>query len=68
MGALTAHFVAVKRARPARERKTMGTLIVEQHRPMMNKLTDAERQHLMRAGMELIYGTPVEPQPARRRR
>jgi hypothetical protein len=67
-GALAAHFVAVKRAIPVRERKTRGTLIVEQHRPMMNKLTDAERQRMMRAGMELIYGTPVEPQPAHRRR
>jgi hypothetical protein len=40
--------------RSAREPKTKGTLIVEQHRPAMNKLSDAERQQLMRAGMELI--------------
>lgn len=41
----------VKHMRPARESKTKGTLIVEQHRPMMNKLSDAERQQLMRAGL-----------------
>ena len=57
----------MKQIRPAREPKTKGTLIVEQHRPVMNKLTDAERQQLMRAGMELIYGTVAAPQPARRR-
>jgi len=67
-GAGTAHFVAVKYMRPAREPKTKGTLIVEQHRPVMNKLTDAERQQLMRRGMELIYGAPGAPQPVRRRR
>ena len=68
MGAVAAHFVVVKQTRPAREPKTKGTLIVEEHRPVMNKLTDAQRQQLMRAGMELIYGTPAAPQPARRRR
>ena len=61
MRACTEHFVAVKHRRPARGPKTKGTLIVEQHRPLMNKLTDAERQQLMRAGMELIYGTAVAP-------
>ena len=68
MGAVTEHFVAVKHRQPAREPKTKGTLIVEQHRPVMNKLNDAERQQLMRAGMELIYGVPAASQPARRRR
>jgi hypothetical protein len=68
MGAVAPHFVMVKQTRPAREPKTKGTLIVDQHRPVMNKLTDAQRQQLMRAGMELIYGTPAAPQPARRRR
>ena len=34
----------MKRAKPKREPKSKGTLIVEQHRPAMNKLTDAERQ------------------------
>ena len=68
IAAVAAHSVVVKQTLPAREPKTKGTLIVEQHRPVMNKLTDAQRQQLMRAGMELIYGTPAAPQPARRRR
>ena len=68
MGARTEQFVAVKQTRPARGPKTKGTLIVEQHRPAMNKLTDAERQQLMRTGMELIYVSSAAPQPARRRR
>jgi hypothetical protein len=51
------HLGLVKRAKPKREPKSKGTLIVEEHRPMMNKLTDAERQQLMRAGFELMYGT-----------
>ena len=67
-GVITEHFAMVKHMRPARESKTKGTLIVEQHRPMMNKLSDAERQQLMRAGMELIYGVPAASQPTRRRR
>ena len=66
-GDVKEHFMAVKHMRPARESKTKGTLIVEQHRPVMNKLNDAERQQLMRAGMELIYGVPAASQPARRR-
>ena len=66
-GAAKEHFVAVKHMRPVREPKTKGTSIVEQHRPVMNKLSDAERQQLMRAGMELIYGVPAASQPARRR-
>ena len=68
MGAVTEQSVAVKHMRPAREPKTKGTLIVEQHRPVMNKLSDTERQQLMRAGMELIYGVPAASQSARRRR
>lgn len=68
MGVAAEHFVTVKHMRPAREPKTKGTLIVEQHRPVMNKLSDAERQQLTREGMELIYGAPVASQPTRRRR
>ena len=68
MGGVTEHFMSVKHMRPAREPKTKGTLTVEQHRPVMNKLNDAERQQLMRAGMELVYGVPAASQPARRRR
>jgi hypothetical protein len=68
MVVFTEQFEVVKQMRPAREPKTRGTEIVEQHRPVMNKLSDAERQQLMRAGMELIYGVPAASQPTRRRR
>ena len=68
MRASPAHRVAVKHRRLARDPMTTGAMIVEQHRPAMNKLTDAERQQVMRAGMELIYGASATPQPARRRR
>jgi hypothetical protein len=57
--AVLAQLKTVKRGKPVREPKSKGTLIVEQHRPMMNKLSDTERQQLMRAGFELV--------PARRR-
>ncbi len=56
------------KAKPKRERKSKGTLIVEQHRPLMNKLTDAERHELMQAGFELIYGTRGKPESTGRRR
>ena len=58
----------MKRAKSKREHKSKGSLIVEAHRPLMNKLTDLERQRLMQAGFELIYGTKGEPEAAHRRR
>jgi hypothetical protein len=36
----------VKAAKPIVERKTRGTIAVEKHRPVMNKLTDAARRRL----------------------
>ena len=65
--AVSAQVRAVKRSKTKRQRKSEGTLIVEQHRPLMNKLTDSERQRLMKAGYELIYGSPRQPEPADRR-
>jgi hypothetical protein len=59
---------AVKRPKSKVEPKTKGTVIVEQHRPLMNKLADAERQELMQAGFELIYGSRGKAEPAHRRR
>src|SRR6266481_150308 len=55
MPADPAQIMPVKRRKSHRERKSKGTLIVQEHRPMMNRLTDAERQRLMKAGYELIY-------------
>ena len=36
------------------EKKTPGTLTVEKHRPLMNKLTPAERQQLRQRAAELM--------------
>ena len=58
----------MKRSKGNREHKSKGTLIVQEHRPMMNKLTDAERQELMKAGYQLIYGGQRQSEPANRRR
>ena len=38
------------------EKKTPGTLTVAKHRPLMNKLTDAQRQRLRQRAAELLYG------------
>ena len=58
----------MKRTGAKREPKTKGALIAEQHRPLMNKLTDAERQQLIEEGFELIHGSRAKPEPANRRR
>ena len=46
----------VKTAKTAAEKKTPGTVAVEKHRPLMNKLTVAERRRLRRRAAELLYG------------
>jgi hypothetical protein len=46
----------VKAAKPIVERKTRGTIAVEKHRPVMNKLTDAARRRLHQRAAELLYG------------
>lgn len=46
----------VKAAKPAAEKKTPGTLAVEAHRPLLNKLTDAQRRRLRHRAAELLYG------------
>lgn len=46
----------VKAAKPTVEKKTPGTLAVERHRPLMNKLSDAERRRLRQRAAELLYG------------
>jgi hypothetical protein len=47
----------VKGAKSMREKKTAGTLAVEKHRPLMNKLSDADRRRLRRRAAELLYGS-----------
>ena len=38
------------------EKKTPGALAVEKHRPLMNNLTDTQRQRLRHRAAELLYG------------
>ena len=46
----------MKAAKKTTEKKTPGALAVEKHRPLMNKLTDAQRQRLRQRAAELLYG------------
>ncbi len=46
----------MKSTKPVAEKKTPGTLIVEKHRPLLNKLTPAQRQRLRQRAAELLYG------------
>ena len=46
----------VKTATTRREKKTSGTIAVEKHRPLMNKLTAVERRRLRLRAAELLYG------------
>jgi hypothetical protein len=50
------HLSLVKAAKPTAEKKTAGTLAVEKHRPLMNKLSTADRQRLRQRAAELLYG------------
>jgi hypothetical protein len=38
------------------EKKTAGTLAVEKHRPLMNKLSDTDRRRLRRRAAVFLYG------------
>jgi hypothetical protein len=51
----------VKAARTMVEKKSAGTLAVESHRPLMNKLSDADRRRLHRRAVELFYGSKTAP-------
>jgi len=46
----------MKVAKPTGERKTPGTVAVAKHRPLMNRLTTAERRKLRQRAAELLYG------------
>jgi len=46
----------VKTAKRAAEKKTSGTLTVEKYRPLVNKLTLAQRRRLRQRAAELLYG------------
>ena len=51
----------VKAVKPIVEKKTAGALAVERHRPLMNKLSDANRHRLRRRAAELLYGRETAP-------
>ena len=51
----------VKAAKPLVEKKTAGALAVERHRPLMNKLSDADRRRLRRRAAEFLYGRETAP-------
>jgi hypothetical protein len=53
----------VKNAKAA-EPKTAGTIAVEKHRPLLNKLTAAQRRRLRQRAAELLYGHEA-PAPGR---
>jgi hypothetical protein len=46
----------MKHAKPVSEQKTPGTVAVEKHRPLMNKLSSAARRRLRHRAAELLYG------------
>jgi hypothetical protein len=49
----------MKPAKPIREKKSRGTIIVEEHRPAMNKLSPADKTRLRRRAAELLYGREI---------
>lgn len=46
----------MKTAKTSAEKKTAGTLAVEKHRPLLNKLSETERRRLRQRAAELLYG------------
>ncbi len=55
---------SVKNLKPAPEPKTPGTVTVEKHRPLLNKLTEAQRRRLRQRAAALLYGHET-PAPGR---
>jgi hypothetical protein len=55
---------SVKHLKPAPEPKTPGTVAVEKHRPLLNKLTEPQRRRLRQRAAALLYGHEA-PAPGR---
>ena len=55
---------SVKKAKPTPEPKTAGTLAVQRHRPLLNKLAEAQRRQLRQRAATLLYGHEA-PAPGR---
>jgi len=54
----------MKNAKPGSEPKTAGTVAVEKHRPLLNKLSEAQRRRLRHRVATLLYGHEA-PAPGR---
>jgi hypothetical protein len=54
----------VKHLKSGPEPKTPGTVAVEKHRPLLNKLTEAQRRRLRQRAAALLYGHEA-PAPGR---
>jgi hypothetical protein len=46
----------VKVTKSVAEKKTPGTFITDKHRPLMNKVSAAQRRRLRQRAAELLYG------------
>ncbi len=55
---------SMKEAKSASEPKTRGTVAVERHRPLLNKLNQAQRRRLRQRAAALLYGHDA-PAPGR---
>jgi hypothetical protein len=55
---------SVKHFKPAPEPRTPGTVAVEKHRPLLNKLTEPQRRRLRQRAAALLYGHEA-PAPGR---
>jgi len=55
---------SVKKAKPTTEPKTPGTLAVQRHRPLLNKLSETRRRQLRERAATLLYGHEA-PAPGR---
>jgi hypothetical protein len=55
---------SVKNAKSVAEPKTRGTVTVERHRPLLNKLSQAQRRRLRQRAAGLLYGHEA-PAPGR---
>jgi hypothetical protein len=54
----------VKKAKSPPEPKTAGTVVVQRHRPLLNKLSEAQRRRLRQRAAALLYGHEA-PAPGR---
>ena len=52
--------------KPASEKKSPGTVIVEKYRPRMNKLSPGERRKLLDRAMQIAYGEVDQAADSRR--